>query len=235
MQRKPDPSPEESRLIAEKVRTGEYFRETRQIYDLTVHDIMAERYFYVVLTAIALLTFFIAFIAMRSLYPLASAEPFIVESNDIVEDLPRIESLLAYQGEDPSAALLRFLVNNYVIQREEYDIDRFDRNVGGVRAQSADGVFAEFQQMVNPGNPESPLALYQRHSKRIITIISSSPLEEQDAMEVVFEASIESKNEIKKSRWQANIAFNYSGIALDQNEKVKPVEFTVTEYRLKRL
>jgi type IV secretory pathway component VirB8 len=57
-----------------------------------------------------------------------------------------------------------------------------------------------------------------------------------DSMEVIFDATVESKAAVKKSRWRANIAFKYSGIELDEkSEHVKSVNFIVTKYHSKRL
>ncbi len=232
MEQKP---PEEYLEIAEKVRTGEYFREARSMYDLAVHDPMAERYLYIAITAIAGMILFVAVIAARGLYPLSSAVPFIVNSNNIVDDLPRI-SMLAYKGEDPSAAMLRFLVNNYVTFRESYDIESFDRNISGIRSQSTEGVFREFQQAIDPRSPDSPIALYQRHSRRSIRVVSSKRLPEQNAMEVTYEAIVEGPTGIKTTMWQATIDFEYNGVTLDEEtDKVKPINFIVTQYRNKRM
>ncbi len=236
MQSQTDPADEDYAAIAESVKSGEYFRKARAMYDLSVHDPMAERYLYLFITALSLLSFIIAFSAMQSLYPLQTPVPFIYSTNNIADDIPHIQSLLARKGENPSAALLRFLVQNYVTLHEEYNIDTFDRDVSGVESQSAPAVAAEFRQAVDPRNPDSPVALYQRHSKRRITIVSSRRIGEADAMEVTYEAAVEGKGEGKKSRWQANIAFNYSGLALDEKTgKVNPVSFVVTQYRSKRL
>ena len=55
-------------------------------------------------------------------------------------------------------------------------------------------------------------------------------------MEVIFEALIDSRTDVKKSHWRANISFDYSGIALDEkSDTVKPMNFVVTEYHSKRL
>lgn len=220
--------------IADKVRTGEYFREARKMYDLAIHDPMAERYMYVFFTCLSLLVFLVAFLAMQSLYPLKSDVPLIYTTADIIEDIPRLQKV-QYNKEDPPAeALLRFMVKHYVQIREEYDIATFDRDVNGVKSQSSDEVFREFQVMINPRNPEGPISLYQRHSKRTITIVNTKRL--PDSMEVIFDATVESKTEIKKSRWRANIAFKYSGLELDEKgDKVKPVTFMVTKYHSKRL
>ena len=154
-----------------------------------------------------------------------------------MEDLPRMKSLVSHKGENPSEALLRFLVKNYVTMRESYDIETFDRNTNGLKQQSNKTVFAEFQNYISPGNPDSPIVIYQRHSKRSVQIFATKRLEDQDyGMEVYFDVTVESRTEVKKSRWQADIAFSYSGVALDENEeKVKPISFVVTKYRTKRL
>lgn len=228
------PTPDDYREIAQKVQSGEYFREARGMFDISVHDIMADRYLYLLITAVALVIFFITIFAMQGLYPLNKPVPFIYSTHDIVEDIPRMESMLAYKGEDPSEALLRFMTSNYVTIREEYDIATFDRDVNGIKSQTTPAAFKEFQQSIDPRNPDSPITIYQRHSKRKITIVSSKRV--NDGMEVVFDAAVEGLGEVKKSRWRANIAFQYSGVALDEKtDKAKPVDFVVTQYRSKRL
>lgn len=229
--------PEEYLDIAEKVRTGEYFREARNMYDVTVNDPMSERYLYILITTIAMCILLVSIYAAQQLYPLERSIPFIFNTHDIVDDLPRMKSLVAQKGEDPGEALLRFLVKNYVVMRESYDIATFDRNSSGIKQQSSPEVFAEFQAYINPANPESPIVIYQRHSKRVITILATKRLEDQDyGMEVYYDVTVETRTSVKKSRWQADIAFSYSGVELDdEGEKVKPINFVVTKYRSKRL
>lgn len=230
------PAPDEQLLIAEKVRSGEYFREARHMYDLTVHDPMTDRYFYIFITALSLIIFFIAFFAARALYPLDRSVPFIVKTNDIVDDLPLIHPLVAHRGETPSAAVLRFLVKNYVVFHEEYDINHLDRDMSGIAGQSAPAVYKIYQQQMNPANPQSPIALYQRHSQRIITVETVQQASDNpQAMQVIYDAQVntysDTRTDIKKSRWKADITFNYGGVGLDEKTgKVKPLHFMVTGY-----
>jgi type IV secretory pathway component VirB8 len=220
--------------ISEKVRTGEYFREARKMYDLSIHDPMAERYMYVFITVLAIVILLVALGAAQGLYPLKSEVPLIFDTVDPVEDIPRIQGLLYSKDDDPGEAMLRFIVKHYVEVREGYDIATFDRNVNSVKSQSSEEVFREYQSQIDPRNPDSPIAQYQRHSKRKISIVSSRRLSE--SMEVLFEAVVESRVDIKKSYWRANIAFKYSGVELDEKTgKVKPVIFVVTKYHSKRL
>lgn len=222
----------------ESIRTGEYFREAGNVYDALTHDPMAERYFYVLITALAGLILLISFWAMSNLYPLERAVPFIVSSDNLAEDVPTIRTLLDHKGTNASDALLNFMIGNYVKDREEYTIDGFDQQMNGVKTQSTEEVFQQYQADVDPRNPQSPITLYQRHSVKKIDILNTKIFKNDDTqtMEILFEASVKSKNSLKKSRWQANISFIYSGIELDEKgNSVKPVSFIVTKYEHKRL
>jgi type IV secretory pathway component VirB8 len=172
---------------------------------------------------------------VQGLYPLQTPIPFIVSSTNIVEDIPHIHTLLTNKDDNPSDALLGFLVQNYIGLAEDYDIDTFDRNISGVKSQSSESVFKQFHASVEQRNPQSPVNLYQRHSTRKINVLKMNKLSES-SMQVIYEALVESKDDVKKSHWEANISFSYSGIALDEKTgRAKPVSFTVTQYRTKRL
>jgi type IV secretory pathway component VirB8 len=229
--------PEEYLEIADKVRTGEYFREAHGIYDIYVHDPMSERYLYVLITIVSLLCFMVTFVAMRSLYPLSTEIPFTIRAGDLANDVPRIKPLAADQNEDPSFALQSFLVKNFVIHYESYNIETLERNAGSVRSQGTEEIFNEYQKLMDPRNPESPITLYQRHSRRDVRILSAvQPDSSEMLMEIVYEASVIGRGEIKRTRWQADVNFTYNGLALDEETgKVIPVEFKVTGYRTKRL
>ena len=232
----PPPGEDENEYLetARKVRSGEYFREARAMYDFTVHDPMAERYLYILITFVALLVLLAAQVAAGGLYPLNTPVPLIVNTSNPYEDIPRLKSLATADKEDPSRTVLNFMVQQYVTLREEYSIETFDRNVNGVRSQSTPEVFQEFQARVDPRNPESPITLYQRHSQRRIAIVDIAPA--GDGMEVTYDATVEGKTETKRSRWRVGLTFQYSGVELDEKTgKVKPARFIVTSYRSKRL
>jgi type IV secretory pathway component VirB8 len=232
----PETPSENPQEVAEAIRSGEFFRESRSMYDTAVHDPMAERYFYVMITGLAASIFLIAFTAMNSLYPLESSVPFIVNAYDLTEEVPVITTMLDHKGENIDHAMLRFMTSNYLKFREEYNIATFDRGVTGLKSQSSEEVFKDFERFIDPRNPESPITLYQRHSTRRISIVRITPRGENN-MEVIFDAFVDAgRNNIKKTSWQANITFNYSGIALDEETgKVKPISFIVTQYRTKRI
>jgi len=220
--------------LADKVRNGEYFREARVMFDTSIHDPMSERYLYVLLTVVSIVVFYIAIQAQQDFYPLNSMVPIIINGDDNGEDLAHIQPLMQSRNDTPKMSMLRFLVKNYVKSWEEYDIQTFDRNAGSVKTQSSPELANQYNNFIDPHNPESPITLYQRHSKRKIEILSMR--EGPESMEVIFEAAVDSRSEIKKSRWRANISFQFGGLALDEKtNSAKPVRFVVTEYHSIRL
>lgn len=230
-----EPSPEEYLYIAEKVRSGEYFREAKGMYDVSVNDPMAERYFYVFVTVLALLTFLSAIFAMQSLYPLTRSVPFIYALNDVLEDLPSITPLKTSPHQSVDEAVLLFRARTFVNHYESYNINLLERNYSGVEHDASPEVFAAYQLLLQRSNPESPVMKYQRHSVRNITILSVRKLESPaNTLEVTYEASVEGEGVSTKTRHRATLAYHYSGVVFDEKTgTVKPVIFTVTSYTSK--
>jgi len=201
-----------------------------------VHDPMTERYLYILITAIALLIFTISFFAIQMLYPLTTEVPFIVRTQDIMEELPRIRPL-SHKGQNPDMAVVGFMVSHYVSLREDYDVMALDRNTIGVQAHSTPEVYQEYLRYLDLKNPESPVTLYQRHSTRRARLMQFSMLSMVEGRaEAVFEATVDNKTEQQKTQWIANISFSYKNIALDETTgRPKPLDFVVTSYHAKRL
>lgn len=229
--------------ISEKVRSGEYFREARNMVDIDLHDPMAERYWYISITFIAILIAYIALEAWQGFYPLKPRVPFMFSTNDAVEDVPTLKTLVNYHNENADVALRRFLVQNYVKTREEYDAATFDRNHNAVESLSVTKVLREYEDSISPKNPNSPIALYQRHTRRIITITGSQILEDNSGSgnkdnktsyktRVFFESRVKrGENQNPPTKHQVDVAFQYKDIKLDQETgKITPYGFIVTDY-----
>lgn len=232
MQEQIDPSDIED--TTQKIRSGEYFREAQQMYDFAVHDPMSERYFYILLTGMAVIIMFISFGAVRSLYPLERKIPFVIESLDMQKDLPVVRPLKLSQDEDANVAILRFLMTNFVQMREQYDITQIERNASGIRSQSSDKVFNEYQRFMDPRSQASPIVMYQRDAKRTI-VVASQRLRAPGVMEVLFDAYLDNSGDRKVSRHLAAVAFEYEGVKVDDNAVITPFTFSVTDYSSRSL
>lgn len=235
MQKYSEPTPEDYIAIAEKVHSGEYFRESRAMYDIMVNDSLSERYFYVFVTILALLTMAISFFAMQSLYPLSRSVPFINWTENPVDERPALYKLKQYPEEPADSAILLYYCRNFVLQYEEYDIRTIERNMNGLRGSSTPELFADYQRMMQPTNPESPVVKYQRHSSRLIKISSSKILKSPTpTVEILFEATVRSENGNQTAKFRALVGYDYSGIEIDtRTGKITPPRFVVTSYSSK--
>ena len=226
--------------ISKKVHSGEYFSEAKEMYDLDVNDPMTDRYLYIFISIISIAIFIAVFIAFNGLYPLKPSVPFIYSVNDIVEDLPKIKTLRKVDGEDTDSALQRFLIENYVKMREEYQLKFFDRNQSVIETISTKQVFADYEKFIDKNNPLSPIVMYQRHTERSINILSSKWIKNisnkdnlQDYnMQIIYNAKINKiGQEPQFSRWKVDVAFKYEPIKLDtETGNIKPYGFIVTSY-----
>ncbi len=220
--------------ITEKVRSGEYFREAQRAYADMYVDPMSQRYFYLFITLVSLVIFCIVLYAMTLLYPLSPQVPFIYMSQNMDEELPRM-SALGSADEKPDYALKRYLVSEYVMRRESYNINALEINVRVVRAMSSPEVYNTWQKELDPANSQSPIAQFERHTIRRVHIVSITQLHD-GTFDIVYDALISGDNGQKKLRYMANIALRFTEVTVDQNSgKATPVEFVVTGYQTRRV
>lgn len=221
--------------IAEKVRSGDYYREARQWYSAIYHAPLTDRCFFIVVTALAGINTLIALIALLSLLPISPEIPFVLTSKDYTRELPRI-TRLAEEEEAATPALIRFFVKHYVTKRESYTIDTILGNINAVRAQSVEGVYNIFRRFVDPQNPKSPITLYERHTTRSIRVVSTQidTRKEPYTARVVFDATLTNLRGESTSRFVADMTFRFNEVTIDQEtSKVSPLRFLVTGYNVK--
>ncbi len=232
------PPPVERPEIADKIESGEYFREVRFAHHTLYSDIITERYFYWLVMLISSLILLMTLSAIDNFLPLNKPIPFVYKTADITEELPRIQRLGSVGNNTEAAAnlaLRQFLAWHYVQLREEYNVQLLDRNASGIRAHSSDEVFEQYKQLMNPQNPLSPIALFQRNITRKIEYISAYALD-TGKMVVEYDEVVEGGRERKKARMRANITFRFSEIAVDQKTGVfTPLDFLVTDYQTQKL
>lgn len=223
---------------AEKLRTGEYFREAQQYYESQYVDLISERYWYFIMLIISVVVLMLALTAKDALYPLNVSIPFAYETADVYDQTPIMRKIGSAEG-DFNIPVQEFLLQNYVRRREEYDINLLDGNARAVRQHSSPEVFAAFQKMMALDNPESPVVVYQRQAVRTIRVLSTriSGGGENSAAVVLFEATVSGPAGVEVSRWMANIAFRFTPIALDKSESKRftPLEFLITSYTLQHV
>lgn len=231
-------NPSESQeKMADRIESGEFFRESLNAYDISYHDPMTERYFFIGLTIVSLLIFILSITAILMIHPLSKEVPFIYTSEDIVNEYPKMQPL-GERDETPNYVLKRFLTTNYLRLREEYSVGTVDRNIQGVRSQSAADVFASYEASLNPRNPDSPIALFQRNAIRRVEPVSYQLTTQGEAerMVIQYKERVIAGTDVSTRNKRAIITFRFEHIEVDQQTgEASKLGFQVLSYETETL
>ena len=225
---------ESSEEIAEKIRTGEFFRESIQAYHQSYHDPMTDRYFFIGVTAVSLVILILAFAAIVAIYPLSKDVPFIYYSDNLVSDILKMAPL-GDREDDANYLLKTFLTTNYLRLREGYSVTTVDRNQLGVQSQSSDQVFSDYQQLLDPRNAESPITKFQRNAVRRVeplTYLLEVAQGDAERMIINYRERVISGTDVSSRRRRAIITFRFNEIKVDQSTgETSEMNFLVTGYK----
>lgn len=220
--------------IARRVENGDYFAENKSMYTTLFIDPLAERYLYVFITAMASAVFLLMAVAIYNFLPLSAPAPFPFLSTNVLEDLPSIKPL-RMEDETPNQALARYMAQEYVLRREAYDINTLELNVRFIKSTSNEAVFNAWQKELDPANPQSPIARYQRITQRLVKVVRVDTLPD-GRMEVLFDASLQQGLTVSPpERFAATVAFQFNDVTVEKpGGGVAPLAFTVIDYFSRR-
>src|SRR6185369_9969136 len=143
------------KYTAEDIENGTYFTAARHWYTEIFLSPVAERSYYAVVIALAALNFFFVLSSFASVFPLNSPSSFAIYSDDIWYKLPRIKKLAESSSEDKNAALMKFMIKNYVTNRESYDLKRYEFRYRNIWNYSTSEVFNIYKSQIDASNPLS--------------------------------------------------------------------------------
>jgi len=250
--------------IAQEVDDGSYYSAARRWYSDLFHTPIAERSYYIIVIFLAFLNGYFAIESFMGVFPISPRVPFIVYSDNIWDDLPEIRRIAENKSENKNVAVMKFLLGNYVVSRESYDLQKYELRYRNVWSQSGNKVFEQYKTLMDASNPYGPYRLYTNKAKRAINIVSVSYErgEQSFIAHVVFTASVISlvnNQELAHSKWQADMVYNYTNFSVDQSldqgvwvarffgltgnslkasgerRKVVPMTFMVSNYQVKEL
>lgn len=224
--------------LAPRIESGEYYKEAMRWYAHIYHSPMPDRCLYMV---IVMFCAFISLVNISSYMDLSDdlvpIVPFVYENQNVDKYIPRMMRL-ASPGEGTQLALSRFLVKDYVRAREEYDPTQpYMVNDGRIRALSDRKTQVAYRRQMDLNNPNSPIILYQKHTKRVIEVLEPQFIFDKSTQKAIipFYVTLQGQVNKKKTLWTADITFLYKDIIVDNKTgKVTPMEFLVTEYKVQQ-
>lgn len=239
--------------IRQSVADGSYFNNTKQWFDEVYHRPIGERSFYIMIMFLSAVTIFFSTITYFSMQPLKRTIPYTIYSKDIAEELPNIKPLRKVPAEDLNLAIARFLITNYVTERENYryDVVKLEWQFNRVRSTSGEAEFKRYQQTINPENPSSPFTKYGRNGTREVAIykLSMDLAANPQKATVYYTTTVRHNKKIQTNNWVANITFRFPKLTVDQDtnevmqwdlkkntfEVAEQIDFRVGQYMVQEL
>lgn len=225
--------------IRKSVADGSYFDNTKQWFDEIYHRPIGERSYFILITFLSAVTIFFSTITYFSMQPLSRTIPYTIYSKDLAEELPIIKPLRVAPAEDINISIARFLLTNYVKERESYryDVVKLEWQFNRVRSTSGEQEFKRYQDSLNPENPASPFTKYGRDATREVNIYNLNmnlDMEPQRAA-IYYTTTVKRGKETQKNNWVANITFRFPKLIVNQetNEvmqfNIEKNEFEIAE------
>lgn len=251
-------------LTPQDVEDGTYFRKARQWYSDMYHYPVTERSYYFIIIFLSLVISMYGVQSFYGIFPLSVKIPFLVYSNDAWVDLPIAKKIAIDPREDKNDAVMRYMVEDYVVNRESYDLERYELRYRNIASESTRGVFEKYKESMEATNLYSPYRIYTNRFKRVINMTSYSfERGEKESRAVVdFYASVLNVfdgQEVKRGKYRAEITYHYVNFSIDQSldsyvwiahlfhltgdtikasgekRKVIPMKFVVSDYKVKEL
>ena len=237
----------ESELVAAKIESGEYFRDGLSWFHSKFTGPRTEFSYVLLLCALTLIALFIAILAFAEIFPLSPGANFYMQRAVEPGEYITIKSVPGDKTK-PNAALINFLLGEYVRAHEEYHVDNIDRDTRYVYSFSDKPTYQQFLDFLSTDNPQSPLMVYGQQATKDVKVYDvklfdakGQPANEDNAVraEVRFEVSLffVGATTGEPSEYLADIAFQYKQIKVDQSSGAisqKP-ELMVTGYTTKEI
>ena len=210
----------DTNAIRDSVANDGYFNHTKQWFDELYHRPIGERSFFMLLTFLSVLTIFFSIITYFSMFPLSRTIPYTIYSNDVYEELPIITPLKKTPGEDLNLSIARFLVSNYIKERESYayDVVKLEWQFNRILHLSGESEAQRYRRQVNPENPGSPFNKFGRDGTRDVTIYDMrlDPFSYPGRATVYFTTLENDGKTRQQNNWVANMTFRFPKLTVNQ-------------------
>lgn len=227
--------------IAEKIRDGSYYNDALEWYMRKYIYPISERTLMIMITAVVAVIFLLSASNIKSLITENPSIPFPIKVEDSVDHFSYIKPL-AKPSESTQEAVARYLVEDYLMTREEYipeDVrnNKLKYKLKKIKSSSSKQVLEEYKNYMSELNPYSPIVRYGDSTTRNITIKSFKFLG-SDATSgkavVTFEAETQKDGEEAKSKslWEATVLFRLPDIETVARTG-SPLRFLVKYYKAK--
>ncbi|WP_375675588.1 virB8 family protein [Bartonella sp. CL100XZDX] len=170
-------------------------------------------------------------LAVITLTPLKTVEPFVIR----VDNSTGITEVVEALKEGPTnvdEAITRYFAAKYVRSREGFAVEETQNNFETVSLLSSPEEQQRFAGWYGAKNPQSPQLLYKNAT--VTTTIKSISFINENVAQVRYYRTVRNNDNNKEfiTHWVATLTFEYTNAPISvQNRLINPLGFIVNEYR----
>lgn len=229
--------------IARKIKDGSYFSDAKNWYLDKYVSPISQRSFLILLLVVCIYMGLNIYINLHILLNLNDERHFTTYANDTAENVSILRPLGSDETE-PQIAVVRYLLKDYLITREQFIPSKMDDThyaliLKKVKSASAKSVLDEYKNYMNKLNPYSPFTRYRDGTTRNVNIINLKFLTDNltNGKAVIRFEAVETGPDLSKpvsSYWEALIHFRIPDIETIARTKA-PLRFLVKYYHVRLL
>ncbi|KAB2786124.1 virB8 family protein [Brucella anthropi] len=172
----------------------------------------------------------ISILAVASLAPLKTVEPFVVRVDNSTGIVDVVSALSATAG-TYDEAVTKYFAAKYVRGREGYVWSEAQENFRTIALLSTQAEQARFAATYRGSNSQSPQNVYGRSATVRINIVSIA-LINQNVVSVRYIRSLTRGEEVRTTHFVATLTYSYANAPMSSTDRlVNPLGFAVSEYR----
>lgn len=172
----------------------------------------------------------ISILAVASLAPLKTVEPFVVRVDNSTGIVDVVSALSATAG-TYDEAVTKYFAAKYVRGREGYVWSEAQENFRTIALLTTQAEQARFAATYRGSNPQSPQNVYGRSATVRINIVSIA-LINQNVVSVRYIRSLTRGEEVRTTHFVATLTYSYANAPMSSTDRlVNPLGFAVSEYR----
>ncbi|WP_156851092.1 virB8 family protein [Bartonella refiksaydamii] len=170
-------------------------------------------------------------LAVITLTPLKTVEPFVIRADNSTGIVEVVEAL----KEGPTnvdEAITHYFAAKYVRSREGFEAEEIQNNFQTASLLSSSEEQERFASWYGARNPQSPQILYKNAT--VTVTIKSISFINQDVAQVRYYRTVRDNDNNKEfiTHWVSTLTFEYINAPISvQNRLVNPLWFIVSEYR----
>ncbi len=208
--------------------------QTKSWFQDKFQTVLVQRNVLAIISLCSLIASLLAVYTVKSLTPLKSVEPFIIQIEEKSGITQLVEPLDRSKLQAPEA-LDNYFLWSYVRARETYHPADQRRNWNITRIMSSKDVFSEYLLDVSPNNPTSARAVLGGAGTRVLSDPTVTYLDDPERKVAQVRFLVEETFKKVKTRYPkiATIEYKYFDLELKRAERlVNPLGFQSLSYRL---